>query len=86
MSASSDIDDIALPTGWRFSSYARGIVIVADGIGGVTVDIDGRCFRGGWSVTCRPNSVKKYTGRGWRKALFADAIKWLQRVGTERAK
>lgn len=41
-----------------------------------TVDFKRRVFRSGWVGRCC--STTKYTGRGWRDRIVADAVAWLK--------
>lgn len=87
----------ALPDGWKIEWWGREenfLVIVASPIllkggavrrgGAVTIDLDARGFRSGWSASgslatgMRDQIV--YSGRGWKLALFTNAVAWLRSV------
>lgn len=77
---------LGLPDGWRADEYAaRWLIVHCPVIGGVTLDMEQRCARAGYTNTSgKAISAKKYTGRGWVAKLHGDAVSWLQRVAEAR--
>ena len=77
---------MALPDGWTREKSLYGndteAIFRPQQIGGgiVSIDYERRNFAGGYGSTHRPASTKKYFGRGWREALEADAVAWLESV------
>lgn len=79
-----------LPDGWRASSDSRGVVIDAfdaEGrmLGSVTVCEQVRAFALGVCGVRTPSGGSKYTGRGWKQKLYADAVAALQAVWARQA-
>ena len=80
-----------LPEGWSYAQTTPSpdcVVIEARDpkcrclIGTATVDFKRRVFRRGWSAyPSRYDSILKYTGRGWREQIIADAVAWLKGSG-----
>ncbi len=65
--------------------YREGEVIVLQfGYEGlVSIDIKRRCFAGGaspWPREYFGRPLKTYTGRGWKQALFNDAMDYLRAI------
>lgn len=76
---------ISLPKGWRATSDSRGVVIDSfddDGRmqGSVTVSEQVRGYALGIQSVRASNGPSKYTGRGWKQKLYADAVAALHAV------
>lgn len=74
-----------LPPKWTSEALpeAKDAVLIRSASGFmVTVDYYNRCFRAGLSYHGTPASRATYKGRGWRDALTANAIAWLDSVST----
>ncbi len=70
-----------LPDGWTYEDIGSERILIENPQRGmVTVDFDRRLFRSGYSTRGPGQTTTKYTGRGWRERLLADAIVWLQAV------
>lgn len=79
---------LAIPDGWTEATTRDGYtVIVEPGLCTATIDWFGRVVRGGHG--CYGGSdiagrhpvpgafAPRYTGRGWRDRLVADAVEWI---------
>lgn len=77
-----DLGGALLPNGWTAEWYVRPnlFALVSPGKGGVTIDLNLRCFRSGWTAHGNVMNAKTYAGRGWLKALVTDAASWLQGI------
>lgn len=69
-----------VPDGWSVESRRPNELTILAPHGGVTLDIGGRFYQLGFGIRPpRPYSMaQKYTGRGWRDRLVADAVKALE--------
>jgi hypothetical protein len=80
-----DLSEFTLPDGWTLEpiDYEPNMLVVRTPDPFplmVTVDFAMRGFRNGFSTSRRLDSEGTYTGRGWRKALVAAAIRHLDDV------
>lgn len=69
---------VDLPSGWTAEKCSFGVLIEARDaagrtIGGMTVDEAMRGFSPG-SAPVKRSDIEPYRGRGWRVALYRDAI------------
>lgn len=85
--------DITVPEGW-VAEYAGGYtgessdwILIRSATGlMVTLDLHKRGYRSGMVTHGSLINQEPYTGRGWRKALSADAVTWLAGVEESIAK
>jgi hypothetical protein len=63
-----------IPEGWTREEGHYGVILEWPGRGAVTVDEERRGFALG---IARSKASDKYTGRGWKDQLYADAIQAL---------
>lgn len=79
---SEGIQNITLPLGWKAEAvphYKDFILIsAANNAGMVTVDLKDRVFRLGYTTRGRVDTRTVHEGRGWKKALIADAVASLE--------
>lgn len=69
-----------LPEGWTSEDRGDELIIdAADGRGSVTIRWDLRSFCLGVGFA-GPATTAKYTGRGWKERLLADAVAKLQSI------
>lgn len=71
-----------MPHGWHAEVVAGGYLMIRGNMVMVTVDFERRGFRGGFTTIGKMTSSKVYRGRGWKKALCADAMEWLEEIST----
>ena len=76
---------VPLPEGWTSSRLLVNVddfvvLSMSPGGGHVTVDMLRRSFALGMAGVHKAHSAKVYAGRGWKLALFNDAIAALQKV------
>lgn len=78
-----------LPEGWSHGAHTSkpgerltiNWVFIYNTCGGcVTVDLVARTFTAGRGFTTFPASTFTYSGRGWKKQIVSDAIKWLEKT------
>lgn len=77
---------VKLPKDWDVTWFAGGrhAHITWRGNGCVSIDTEYRKIRGGMTTIGRSINETKYTGRGWKQQIVADAIAWLRFVFEER--
>lgn len=78
----TELHGVHLMAGWTYEVLdGDGWVTIRCPEGGaVTVDFNKRGFRGGVSTHGRMVSTATYAGRGWKQALVANAVRWLDNV------
>lgn len=76
------IDNLELPEGWTAEaiqwSTTHILIHAPNQAGMVTVDLKQRVFRLGYATTGRVDTRIIHEGRGWKKALIAEAVAALQ--------
>lgn len=82
---------VELPDGWSSEPgvLAHLVVVISPGRGGggyVTIDLERRQYRGGYSVISgRQLNNMTYAGRNWKHQLVTDAVEWLTECVNGRA-
>lgn len=73
--------DCIVPSDWTIEAVPphHALVRSPDGMM-ATLDFDKRGWRAGYTTTSRIESQGTYGGRGWKQALCAAAVRWLDNL------
>jgi hypothetical protein len=76
--------DLKIPDGFGIEAVRASHMVITKQEdhhkGSVTIDLHGRCFRGGIVYSGPVDSRRTYVGRGWKQQLCDDAVAWLIEV------